>query len=229
MNKSAVSRALAMATGGVLALALSACGAFGGKGKPKTPTVGDRIAILSHVEAGAKPDARLATVSVIVPPQQANAEWPQAGGTASKAYGHLALSATPQRIWSVDIAGSTNKQRLAAAPVIGGGRMFVMDTNGQLSAFDAGSGARQWSRSFAVSGDGSSSVFGGGASYDDGKVYVTTGVGEVAALDAANGSVLWKVKPAGPLRGSPTIAFNAVYAMTQNNQIVALNIADGTP
>jgi outer membrane protein assembly factor BamB len=36
------------------------------------------------------------------------------------------------------------------------------------------------------------------------------------------------VKPAGPLRGSPTIGFNAVYVMTQDNQLQALNSADGT-
>src|SRR5213078_3604985 len=30
-----------------------------------------------------------------------------------------------------------------------------------------------------------------------------------------------------PLRGSPTIAFNAVYVMSQDNQIFSLNLADG--
>jgi outer membrane protein assembly factor BamB len=52
-------------------------------------------------------------------------------------------------------------------------------------------------------------------------------VGEVLALDASNGSQVWKVKPAGPLRGAPTLAFGAVYVMTQDNQLVALNAADG--
>ena len=86
-----------------------------------------------------------------------------------------------------------------------------------------------WRKGFQIKGDGSSSVFGGGASFDSGTVYVTTGVGEVAALDAATGDQKWKVKPAGPLRGSPTVAFGAVYVMTQNNQIHALGTADGKP
>ena len=33
--------------------------------------------------------------------------------------------------------------------------------------------------------------------------------------------------PAGPLRGAPTLAFNAVFVMTQDNQIHALSAADG--
>jgi outer membrane protein assembly factor BamB len=210
-----------------LALALSGCGVIGGKGKPKTPTVGARVPILSRVESGAKVDPALDAMTVILPPEVSNPEWPQAGGTASKSYGHLALAAAPQRLWSVNVAGSNKKRRLAASPVIGDGKLFVMDTDGMVNAFDAATGARRWSQSFAVSGDGSGSVFGGGVSYDGGRVYVTTGFGEVAALDAGTGSRFWKVKPAGPLRGSPTIAFNAVYVMTQDNQIHALNAADG--
>lgn len=226
MNRLTVpSRALLV----VLALSLSGCGIFGGKGKPTTPTIGNRVPILSRVESGAKPDPSLSGVAVVLPPAEANPEWPQAGNTANKSYGNLALSAAPQRIWTVGIKGSSGKARLAAAPVIGDGKMFVMDTDGIIHAFDAGSGAQLWRTSFEIKGDGKTSVFGGGASYDNGRVYVTTGVGEVAALEAKNGSQVWKVKPAGPLRGSPTIALNAVYVMTQNNEIHALNAADGKP
>ena len=213
----------------ILALALSGCGVLGGKAGPKTPTLGNRVPILSRVETSANPDPALASVAVVVPTAEVNPAWPQAGGTASKSYGHLALADAPGRVWTGSIAGSSNRQRLAASPVVGDGKLFAMGTDGVVSAFDAASGARLWSQSFRISGDGSSSVFGGGAAFSDGRVYVTTGVGEVAALDATNGQTVWKVKPAGPLRGSPTIAFNAVFVMTQNNQIHALNAADGAP
>jgi outer membrane protein assembly factor BamB len=228
MKTSRLSRSLKVSLVLGLGLALSACGVIGGgKSGPKTPTVGNRVPILSRIETGAKVDPALASVAVVVPSPVANPDWPQAGGTASKSYGHLALADAPSRAWAASIAGSTNKQRLAASPVVGGGRLYVMDTEGVVSAFDAASGARAWSRSFSIKGDGSSSVFGGGVSYDAEKVYVTTGVGEVAALEATTGNQLWKVKPAGPLRGSPTVSFGAVYVMTQNNQIHALNAADG--
>ena len=221
------SRFATVALGTALALSLSACGVLGGKGKPSTPTVGNRVPILSRVESGAKVDPELASVAVVLPPAAPNADWPQAGGTADKSYDHPALGAAPAQAWSAQIAGSTSSQRLAAAPVVGGGLLYAMDTNGLVHAFDAASGAARWSQSFKISGDGASSVFGGGASYADGRVYITTGVGEVAALDATNGSVIWKVKPAGPLRGSPTIAFNAVFVMTQDNQLHALDPATG--
>jgi outer membrane protein assembly factor BamB len=211
-----------------VALALSGCGIFGGGGGgPKTPTVGNRVPILSRIDSGTRVDPTLAAVEVLLPPAENNVDWPQAGGTADKSYGHLALAANPVRAWSVAVAGSSNKRRLAASPVIGGGKLFVMDTQGQLNAFNAANGARLWQQRFQVTGRTESAMFGGGASYDDGKVYVTTGLGEVAALEADSGKQLWSVKPAGPLRGSPTIAFGAVFVMTQDNRIHALNAADG--
>ena len=223
-----LSRKVAAPLALALVLGLSGCGVFGGKGKPSTPTVGNRVPILSRVESGAKVDPALAGVAVILPPAAANADWPQAGGNAGKSYGNLALTAAPVRAWTGSVAGSGKKQRLGASPVVGGGMLFAMGTDGTVTAFDAANGARRWSQSFAVSGDAANTVYGGGASFADGKVYITTGVGEVAALDAKDGKQLWKVKPAGPLRGSPTIAFGAVYVMTMDNQILALNAADGT-
>ncbi|WP_226637693.1 PQQ-binding-like beta-propeller repeat protein [Novosphingobium profundi] len=215
--------ALALVTG------LSGCKLFGGGGDggPKTPTVGERIPILSRIESGAEVDPSMAGVSVILPPEQVNATWAQGGGSASKSYGHLALSSSPSEVWSASIAGSTQRARLAASPVVGDGRLYVVDTRGVVHAFNVETGSEVWTKSFKVSGEDEKSIFGGGVSFDSGKVFVTTGVGEVAALDARTGEQTWSVKPAGPLRGAPTVAFNAIYVMTQDNQIFALNAADG--
>ena len=212
-----------------LVSALGGCKMFGGGGNktPSTPTVGERVPILSRIESGAEVDPTLGAVSVILPPQQVNSAWAQGGGTPTKSYGHLALAANPARVWTVQISGASPRQRLAAAPVIGDGRLYVMDTQGVVHAFKVEDGSPVWTKSFAVSGDNQHSVFGGGVSFDAGKVYVTTGLGEVAALDATDGKQLWTARPAGPLRGAPTIAFNAVYVMTQDNQIFSLDAADG--
>ncbi|MFM6829406.1 MAG: PQQ-binding-like beta-propeller repeat protein, partial [Novosphingobium sp.] len=212
----------------VLALALGGCGIFGGKDKAKTtPTIGQRTPILSKIEAGTKVDDSIALTTVVLPAPEVNADFAQAGGNAAKSYGHAALGESPRKAWSVGIRGSSSKQRLAASPVVGGGKMFVMDTDGTVHAFDAGSGARVWDTAVKAEKQNANSTFGGGAAFDDGVVYVTNGVGEVAALDAASGSIKWRVKPAGPLRGSPTIAFGQVMVMTQDNQILAINATDG--
>ena len=211
----------------LLAFALAGCGVFGGDGDPKTPTNGNRVPILSRIATEIVADPTLADVAVVVPPARANADWPQAGGNAAKVAGHVTLANTPTRAWTAKIAGTTNTRRLAAAPVVANGLVYAVDTASVVYAFDAASGAKRWEHRIEVSGDLEDATFGGGASYDSGRLFVTNGVGDVVALDAATGSEIWRVKPAGPLRGSPTVAFNSVFVMTQNNQIYALSAADG--
>jgi outer membrane protein assembly factor BamB len=229
MTHTRIARAALLA--GIMAAGLTGCkgGLFGGGGDKTTPTVGNRMPILSRIERGTEVDPALAGISVVLPPPRLNSEWPQAGGSASKSYGHLALAESPAKVWTAQIAGSTNRQRLAAAPVIGGGKLFAEGTDGTIHAFDKKTGARLWSRREDDLTKGQlPSAFGGGVSYDAGKLYATNGVGEVKAMNAETGEVLWKVKPAGPLRGAPTIAFGQLYVMTQDNQIIALSIADGS-
>lgn len=215
----------------VSALALGACngGLFGGgDGKKATPTVGERQPILSRIESGAKVDPALAGTPVNLPAPRTNTEWGQAGGTASKSYGHLALSASPSQAFTVQIAGASNKRRLGAAPVVGGGKLFAVGADGQVTAFDAQTGARVWSFQSELTDDTRPSAFGGGVSFNDGKLYGTDGAGNVYALDANTGAQLWKVQPGGPLRGSPTVAFGNIFVMSQDNQLFALNATDGS-
>lgn len=227
MRKSKLSLKGSIAAGTLAMLSTGLLTACAGD-KKTTPTVGERTPILSRIESGASVDPALAGVSVVLPPAQTNAEWAQVGGSASKSYGHLALAENPTKAWSRNIAGSSNSERLAASPVIGAGKLFVEDTQGVIYAFDKATGTQIWRvEDREMAEDLRPSAFGGGVSYDNGVVYATNGAGDVKALRAETGEQIWKVQPAGPLRGSPTIAFGQVYVMTQDNQVIALNAADG--
>ncbi len=212
----------------VALVSLSACGIVGGgkDKRPKTPVIGDRVSILSN-ERDAEADATLATVPVSLPVAYPNSDWSQPGGNASKLVGNVALSDAPQELWSVSITGSTARARLAASPVVSGGKLYVIDADARVLALNAETGARLWQTAMPDDGNGRA-LFGGGVSVQDGRVFVTTGIGDVAALDAATGVIQWKVRPGGPLRGSPTLADNQVYVMSQDNQIYALSMNDGS-
>ncbi|MEO1044152.1 MAG: PQQ-binding-like beta-propeller repeat protein [Pseudomonadota bacterium] len=214
---------------GALALLLAGCGVLGGSDKPKqTPTIGNRTAILSNAEASAEVDSTISGLSVLLPAPARNTAWAQPGGNAAKSVGHVALGDSLSLAWRAQIAGSSKRERLASEPVSANGRLYVYDTAARVYAFDLASGARVWSSALSVEGDGSNTVFGGGVSVDGSRVYATTGFGEVAALNTDSGELLWRVKPAGPLRGAPTVAFNSVYVMTQDNQLYSLSATDGS-
>lgn len=208
---------------GAMAMIVTGCAGD----KKETPTIGERTPILSRIESGAAVDPSLATVTVVLPPAQTNAEWAQVGGSASKSYGHLTLPQNPGKAWTAKVEGSSDRARLAAAPVIGGNMLFAVGSDGRIHAFNRDTGARVWTSDADMSDDMRPSAFGGGVSYDDGRLYATNGAGEAKALNATTGEVIWTATPAGPLRGSPTIAFGQIYVMTQDNQIIALDSADG--
>ena len=164
-----------------------------------------------------------------LPSPVANEEWAQSGGNATKSMGHLELGQALGVAWTAMIGeGSDNKARLVTAPVVGGGRVYTIDTLGTVRAFDTRNGGEVWRTTFGDVGKDRAAVYGGGLAFDNGRVYATNGLGYVAALDAGTGAAAWTVKPAGPMRGSPTVVGDAVYAMTQDNQIYSLKTADGT-
>lgn len=214
----------------LVAVALCGCSVFGhhGKDREKTPVLGERLPVLSY-EADVEPDPSLAEIQVALPPAVTNDDWGQPGGSADKSVGNLALGAHPAPAWSVSIGeGSNAHVHLAAGPVIAAGRVYTIDTNAIVKAFDAANGHLIWSHPLDPKTRNPHALFGGGVSVQGDRVYATSGVGSVAALSAADGHKLWEVRPGGPLRGAPTIANKQVYVVSQDNQLYALNADDGS-
>jgi len=220
---------------------LSGCGVFGGDKKPTTPTVGERIPVLTTATT-IEVDPGLADVQIVIPEPQANADWAQRGGNAAKSMGHVALGASLNRAWTESIGrGSETRQRLGSGPVVAGGRVYTIDTLAVVRAFDAATGRQVWSKEVGdpkdrrggvsvLTGESTGSyglLFGGGVTFDEGRIYATSGLGDVEAIDAATGAQIWRTRPGAPLRGAPTIANNNIYGIGQDNQLFALDPTDG--
>ncbi len=211
----------------IAALTIGGCSILK-KSTPKTPVLGQRVAVLTS-ENDIQVDQATAALPMVLPAPVTNAEWAQSGGNASKSMGHVALGGALANAFSVSIGyGSTLTARLGSSPVVGGGRVYTIDTNATVRAFDAQTGGQAWESQFGIEKGNSSSLFGGGLAYDSGRVYATNGLGFVAALDVRNGGVIWQVRPGGPLRGAPTVTGDTLYVTSQDNQIYSLKTADGT-
>jgi outer membrane protein assembly factor BamB len=209
-----------------MALALPGCKIFKG-GQKRTGTVGERIPVLDY-ESKAEAEAELANIAVVLPLPEANRDWGQPGGSASKVGGQLVWSGQLQQVWSASVgSGSSSTRRLNAPPAVHDGRVFTVDTMGGVRAFDAATGRLAWSAKVSLPKQAQSIAFGGGVSAADGRVFVTTGLGVMVAFDARQGVELWRQTMPTPLRGSPAVAGDRVFALSQDNQLYALNVENG--
>lgn len=216
------------------ALTLSACGGvpFMGDDDKKNdtaPVTGKREAVMV-LEDKLEIDPSLAATQIALPPPYENAEWPQPGGYPANAMHHLALPANLKKAWSAKAgAGSDERSRLIASPVVGGGKVFVRDAHAGVFAFDEATGHKLWSVDVTPDEKKVKSYegTGGGVAYADGKVVASSGFGFAYAFDANTGAEIWRQDLGADVRTAPTISNGRVFVSTFDNQLYALDLATG--
>jgi outer membrane protein assembly factor BamB len=207
---------------------LAGCGDDAWLGADEAPPLpGERLSVLEH-ERHLQPVAG-GTGDIRLPPPQPNDSWPQAGGYSHHAMQHMAIGDLPSRLWRADAgAGTAKRARLLGAPIVAEGRVYTIDTEAQVRAFDAETGKRLWNADLVPeTEDDDSGVMGGGLAYADGRIFATTGFAEVVALDAANGTEVWRRRVTAPMRAGPTVGGGRVFVVTLDNTSLALAASDG--
>ncbi|MEM6414720.1 MAG: PQQ-binding-like beta-propeller repeat protein [Pseudomonadota bacterium] len=245
---------MSAATAGLLLTACSSGplgavgGVFGGdkeekvskKEKEEAKKDEDRLSILAFEET-LQADPRYAGSSVDVPPSYKNQSWPQPGGEADHTLHHLSGEVTFDKKWRTKIGkASVRRARLTAPPVIADGRVFVSDAEATVSAFSTENGDDLWHTELAPDikdkfrfrdvffrAKKSEIGFGGGVAYDEGRVFVTSGFGFVAGLNAETGEKIWTFNTTAPVRTPPTAHRGSVFFVTITNELVALDQATG--
>src|SRR5690349_272508 len=211
-------------------------------GTKKVRIQGERISIIAS-DAQLTPDPQLASSKMDLPPPKKNADWPEPGGSADNVMGNLMADGPLEQLWSVPAGkGTDDDSRLTAPPIVANGKIYVLDADTHVFAFDAKTGDQLWDVGLAPDTTiGKSSWFGlfgpdrvdprkgfgGGLAYDGGRLFAATGFGNVIALDAENGQELWKVETTVPVRSAPVVVDGRVYVVTQENQTQALDATDG--
>ncbi len=211
-----------------------------------------RISLLSAEET-LSPSGALTPQDVVLPPAYVNADWAQPGGNIQHAMQRPTAAGNLDRIWSKDVgAGSGRKGRVVSSPIIAGGRIFVMDGDNRVSAYDAETGEEIWRHTVKVESkgktrEGGANIFervtnpfnfsdgggkddesvGGGVAAADGKIFVTSGLGVIEALDAQSGNSVWRKRLSTPMHSAPTISNGRLFAISDDNELFAVNSATG--
>jgi len=236
----------------IIALAFLASGcqmidmASGWFNQPRKSKIrGERISVMASDES-IRPDPSLKDVPVLLPPPYVNKNWPEPGGYADNAMYHLDAPGPLRELWDTSAGeGSNSESRLTAEPIVANGIIYVLDARARVFAFNAETGKELWH--IPVSPKGNQSLlnmmtlglvgedtkidatkgFGGGLCYDDGKLFVTTGFGDVIAMDAKTGKQIWKVNVGVPFANAPVANGGRVFVSSQDNHFHAFAESNG--
>jgi outer membrane protein assembly factor BamB len=207
------------------ALTLS-LGALASCSTPKAKIPGIQIPVL--------PDTGTFTVavdapSVSLPAALALDAWPQQLANPAHAPGNVAGPTGLAPHWASSIGtGGGYRQPLLAQPVLAGGQIFAMDADAVVTAHSLSDGTQVWRRVTRPKHATEQNI-GGGIGYDQGRIYASTGYGELLALDAASGHVIWRQALDYPTRTAPTIAGGLVAVVVQNDLLLTFDAGTGTP
>lgn len=203
------------------------------------PEDDNRVSILA-VDEVIEADPRFAGQEIELPPSYTNASWPTPGGEADHTLHHLSAAVSLEKAWTTDVGKAASRSRLTSPPVVADGALFVIDAEATVTAFDVATGERKWRSELApkikekfrvrdvLSRTKAAQVgFGGGVTYENGRLYITSGFGFAAGLDAATGEEIWRYQTDAPVRTPPTAYRGNVYFVTNTNEVVALDQGTG--
>lgn len=216
-------RAFWMSTMLVGVIGLAGCSVF--KDEEKVKLEGQRIDVtLQPTLLQASPEAAKEPFEI---PAEADSEWGQRGGNAAHQPGHVALAKDVARAWTYKLGGSYDRgSALLNPPVVHSGRLFALNTAGEVTALDAKSGKRLWEVRLPFEKKDEARLSGGLAVLGN-LLFVTTGDGQVFALTASTGKQAWKTDLGVPLRAAPTVEGERVYVVSHDNRLFTLNALDG--
>ncbi|WP_188661843.1 PQQ-binding-like beta-propeller repeat protein [Terasakiella brassicae] len=210
---------------GLCVLSLSACDTWLGE-KEASPLPGERISVLLH-ERTLDPDPETAAKEILLPPPSPNMEWPQAGGFANHAMHHIEVAPNLHRIWRTSIgSGSDDSERIVAQPIVADGKIFTVDSENLVSAFNAETGQRLWELELTPEYEDDGHIS-GGLAYENGRLYVATGFALVFGIEANTGKTIWVSKADAPMRAAPTARGNRLFVITLNNELIAFDGRNG--
>lgn len=164
---------------------------------------------------------------ISLPAVQSNVAWPQSPGTPSFRTDHPALRTAPTLAWSNSIGeGDGRRQRITAAPVVANGLIYTLDADALVTATST-AGQTVWQNDTRPARDKSGQATGGGLAYDDGRLYVTLGYGDLIVLNAATGAEIWRQTLGGTASGAPTVFGGLIYLTVGDDRGWAIDAETG--
>jgi outer membrane protein assembly factor BamB len=122
-------------------------------------------------------------------------------------------------------AGSSGNTILLASPVVNKDRLFTLDTESNLKAFNSNNGSLIWEKNLNPVED--DAVYSGAITAGSKSIFVALGSGELICIGIKDGNEKWRVANKSPLRSAPTVSDGRLFVVTMDNKTLAFSIDTG--
>ena len=190
---------------------------------------GQRISVLAPAST-VKPDVANSNVQIKVPPMQDNSSWVQTDYNEVHVTPNLRVSPKFEKQWDMSFGeGASKREVLMSTPLVVDGKVYTLDVNGLLSAFSLKNGESLWYTELKPQNKYArdNALNGIAIAYNDGIIFATTGYGDVFAVSAKKGDVVWVKSLNYPIRIAPLVAQGKVFVQSVDNKFFALDEKNG--
>ncbi|KKO47100.1 serine/threonine protein kinase [Arsukibacterium ikkense] len=144
-------------------------------------------------------------------------------------------SISPKKVWQSKVGKGVAHYESGLKPLIQDNKVYAASREGLVVAKNLSNGRTLWRFDLRTEGRSSllarfssdSARIAGGISYSNNRLYLGTENGEVFALNAETGQLLWRVPVKGEVLASPAVGDGLVVAATTAGNIIALDPETG--
>lgn len=141
---------------------------------------------------------------------------------------------SPEVVWDQSVGEGVKHYFSRLSPAVGYDKVFVSSRQGDAYAYDLKTGDEIWDVDLSditnkrgFFDDEVTARISGGAAIGYNKVFWGSENGEVFAIDAESGELVWQAKVPGEVISKPALDSNLVIINTASGVLIALDIKDG--
>ena len=165
--------------------------------------------------------------TVILPDPIYIKDWPQNNHNKSNLLSHFLSEERLKKRWEIKIGKGTGKiGPYIISPIVYKNLIFTIDNYSKIQVRDSKKGNLIWTKLLKDENDEEIN-FTGGLSAANETLFITSGIGNIYALDFKSGNEIWKKNILTQISSPPVVSNNKIFITTDDNQLVVLDTLNG--
>tara|TARA_B100000989_G_scaffold250971_1_gene198893 strand:+ start:768 stop:2027 length:1260 start_codon:yes stop_codon:yes gene_type:complete len=164
---------------------------------------------------------------VVLPEPKLVNDWPQSNQNISNHYYHFLSQNNLKKQWKIKIGKGKGKLGpFISKPIVYNNIIFTIDNKFKIEARNSEQGDLAWTK--VLKEEKKEKIyFTGGLAASNNVLFITTGIGNIYALNYLNGNLIWKKNILTQISAPPLINKQKVFVTTDDNQLIVFDANNG--